>query len=451
MSTEPARPRPRPRPRPQAKASSPPGPSSEACVTPSSPGASSRAAIDAEDALFIRKPRTAKQWKELKEREQKNKPPVTINISDDEASPPRSKTQKRSKTADRVNPAWANKNVKLLLLSDEDSDNSDNSIETTPVANGKRPAGKRKRARSKSRSITPPPELSMYHIEQARNLVRQALDSAPRAASPTYRADDSLDNITLDPELALIAKAIRNAPKATTSGSNVVSQGGGPERVTVKVKWRPHPLDDSAKVTTSETELKRHSSFRDLFASTADEAGVLEKNMVVSYEGKRVFASTTPHGIGIWAEAELEACAKATYEYIRTHKHERSPSPTNFASNGKGHAPREGTQDLSDADASESEETQKFKLTVRSSMTTKDISLTVRPTTTCGAIVKGFLKAAGLLDQYPSVNGTGATPRKGKNAAKDPRLSVEGEKMDPSSPISQADVEDGDCVDVVGL
>lgn len=82
-------------------------------------------------------------------------------------------------------------------------------------------------------------------------------------------------------------------------------------------------------------------------------------------------------------------------------------------------------------------------------MTTKDISLTVRPTTTCGAVAKAFLKAAGLSDQYPGVNG--ATPKKGKRTDKDPRLSVEGEKMDPSTQISETELEDGDMVEVVGL
>ncbi|KAF7979999.1 hypothetical protein HWV62_40094 [Athelia sp. TMB] len=409
--------------------------------------------MDEEDALFMRKKRTAKQWQDLREKEKKNKPVPTINISDDEDSPRPQKVKKRSRTADKAIPDWHNKDINLLLTSEEESEGSthSHSAEGTPKAKQRSVAGKRKRARSRSRSLTPPPELTSQHKEQARNLVRQALQAAPRAVSPTYyQADDSAD-IMLDPELAQIKKNVQKARSTASNGKTSASSGGGPQDVIVKVRWQPHPLDDSAKPTTFGYKLNRHADFRELFSSTADEAGILEQNMVVTYEGKRVFASSTPHGIDIWAEAELKACAQVTYDYIRSRKHERSPSPTNFASNGKGNTARAGTQDLSDADASENEETQKFKLILRSSVTTKDISLTVRPTTTCGAIVKGFLKAAGLLDQYPSVNGSGATPKKGKNAGKDPRLSVDGDKMDPSAEISEADLEDGDCVEVVGL
>jgi hypothetical protein len=70
MSTEPARPRPRPRPRPRAAAAVlSPGPSSDA--TPTSPTAKATVAItiDEEDAMFMRKPRTAQQWKKLAQKE----------------------------------------------------------------------------------------------------------------------------------------------------------------------------------------------------------------------------------------------------------------------------------------------------------------------------------------------------------------------------------------------
>lgn len=66
-----------------------------------------------------------------------------------------------------------------------------------------------------------------------------------------------MDNITLDPELAMIAKTIRNAPHAGTSGTSSTNIGGGPEVVTVKVKWQPHPLDDSARPKTYGFQLKR--------------------------------------------------------------------------------------------------------------------------------------------------------------------------------------------------
>lgn len=96
-----------------------------------------------------------------------------------------------------------------------------------------------------------------------------------------------------------------------------------------------------------------------------------------------------------------------------------------------------------------------FKLHLKSQLTSGEVVLTVRPTTTCGAIVKGFLKKAGLAEQYPHVmNGTKPpTTKRGKNAdpPKDPRLFIDGDKMDPNTEIGEMDLEDGDMVDVVGL
>lgn len=111
----------------------------------------------------------------------------------------------------------------------------------------------------------------------------------------------------------------------------------------------------------------------------------------------------------------------------------------------------ESSEEESDAQPETNGET--FKLVLRSNIT-KDITLTVRPTTKCGAIVKGFLKAAGLTDKYP--NTTPAKPtkgRKGKNAGATnvPQLMIDGEKMNPDSEIADADLEDGDMVEVVGL
>ena len=93
-----------------------------------------------------------------------------------------------------------------------------------------------------------------------------------------------------------------------------------------------------------------------------------------------------------------------------------------------------------------------FHLTIRSERTKdKDITLLVRPTTKCGAIVRAFLKKAGLDAEYPAA---GAPPKgrgRGKAATKNAALSVDGDRMDPETEIGEADLEDGDQVEVVGL
>ena len=100
-----------------------------------------------------------------------------------------------------------------------------------------------------------------------------------------------------------------------------------------------------------------------------------------------------------------------------------------------------------DAGAGAGSHAQAFHLLVRSERTKdQDISLLVRPTTKCGAIVRAFLKKAGLEAEYPP--GGSAPPAKGRGrtrtkvvaANKVPMLSVDGDKMDPEAEIGEADL-----------
>lgn len=161
-----------------------------------------------------------------------------------------------------------------------------------------------------------------------------------------------------------------------------------------------------------------------------------------------------------------EAFEKTTYQYLQEYKRIRSPS---IAPAADGDALRRSPSrarsksiELSDNDSKggaasapvqneNDEESNTFHLIVRSARTAKDISLLVRPSTKCGAIVRAFLKKAGLAAEY--INAAPATGRgRGKAAAvKVPALSVDGDRMDPETEIGEADLEDGDQVEVIGL
>ncbi len=122
----------------------------------------------------------------------------------------------------------------------------------------------------------------------------------------------------------------------------------------------------------------------------------------------------------------------------------------------------------SDAD-SEVELGEKFKVVLRSAVTgANTINLVVRRTTKCGAIVKAFLKKAGLEEVYPELfensgsnTGNSRKGRKssgrtqagtsGRASGKNPQLCIDGEKQDNNAVIGDADLEDGDMVEVVGL
>lgn len=127
------------------------------------------------------------------------------------------------------------------------------------------------------------------------------------------------------------------------------------------------------------------------------------------------------------------------------------------APSGSRAATAEGEEDgdeSSDVDSIEDVAGDTFKLTLRSVKTPKGIVLTVRPQTRCGAILKAYLKKAGLAKEYLE-HDTGARGRnRGRRSviiAFGPRLVVDGDKLDNEVEIREADVEDGDIVEVTGL
>ncbi|KAF7348427.1 hypothetical protein MSAN_01797000 [Mycena sanguinolenta] len=183
-------------------------------------------------------------------------------------------------------------------------------------------------------------------------------------------------------------------------------------------------------------KLNRTDNFRDPFEAVAEDESVLVESLRRSTW---------------WGEAELQACDKTTWDYIRAHP-TGSTNPIQ-ATEISDDSDDEPTILESDAESDAGGET--FKLVLQSKAT-KSITLTVRPTTTCGAIVQAFLKKAGLADKY---NLSAKGPRKsigkkGKQAQQglpEPQLVIDGDKMAAHVPIGDMDLDDGDTVDVVGL
>lgn len=142
----------------------------------------------------------------------------------------------------------------------------------------------------------------------------------------------------LDPELAQIAEAARRQVKHSHIETERM---GGPETVNIVVCWRPHPRDLSAQEerwaftmrrvclplspcvhSNTTSVLIQHDTFRELFDETADLAGIMTDQLVVSHDQRRVFASGTPHSLHMWAEGDLglfilPAVAIAVADYTR--------------------------------------------------------------------------------------------------------------------------------------
>ncbi|KIM43006.1 hypothetical protein M413DRAFT_443821 [Hebeloma cylindrosporum] len=461
----PPRPRPRPRPKPIAKnatnGNAVPSSSSSSLLTSKAPEATRRAsAIEDEDEYFMKnRNRSSKTWQKLdqitKGPSHKTQTTKHEDPSDSEAgSSPRSrsKNNKRTKRDKSTSvPLWQQrKDLARILSQGPDSDDSDIEITGEEI---RTPNGKRKRAnnRSRSRSITPPPAVSQAQIQNAKNVVRQTLQAALNALAREIAAGRGS---SLAPE---------SETATATTGDNIV----------FVVKWQPHPLDTQAQHGVEwQYRTERTDNFRELFEATAEDANIPVDNLIMTYEGKRIFRSVTPQTLKIWADnAELVAYEKRAYEYIQNNPHSivraaastasmaTEPHPTPNASQQPTHQESDA-ESQSDAGNDDDDEDDKFKLILRSAQTgDKDITLTVRPTTKCGAILRAFLKKAGLADrpEYKDVfagagaGGTGKSKGKQGGKGKDPRLCVDGDKMDNQAEIGDADLEDGDMVEVVGL
>lgn len=92
----------------------------------------------------------------------------------------------------------------------------------------------------------------------------EALGAKKRADSPTNElCDDSMDAIVLDEDLLSIAREAQKQAKSTFIGdsSDSVALSGGPEIVTIKVHWKPHPLNGHGESTVLTFQIKRVCSF----------------------------------------------------------------------------------------------------------------------------------------------------------------------------------------------
>ncbi|KIY62846.1 hypothetical protein CYLTODRAFT_458645 [Cylindrobasidium torrendii FP15055 ss-10] len=450
-----SRPRPRPRPRPVTKSStaSNAGPSKSTSTTP---------VVEDTDEMFMRN--SSRNFQTFRQIDQRNKELKKQRDEDSEDDSDASAEVKRKGKKRTKSPSWSPPKKKARRIPDIDLTLSDSDDDITFLEAG--PAGKRKqktRPRSRSRSITPPPALPEHQIRAVRSVIRQAYEeNKPNAddEDDNMYADRTMDSITLDPELRRIA----NQAKLQRESSQPAEAD---EQIDITVRWKPHPLNQAGQPSTSDFRIGRNDAFHELFEAVADEQCIPIENVIITYKDRRIFPSSSARTFEIWGSATFTACNKNTYEYLRDKVNAQQPVEDQDAgddsdrieilSDDDGGGGGENTEDwgrqASLAPSQADDDGDKFKLRFKSASTQGEITLTVRPTTTCGAIVKAFLKKAKLEDQYPHLFAAASPQKRGKKAApvKNPKLSVDGDTMDASAPISEADLDDGDLVDVVGL
>ncbi|KIJ54898.1 hypothetical protein M422DRAFT_240986 [Sphaerobolus stellatus SS14] len=450
---------PRPRPRPKPRVVAAPEPSSSE-GNPSSPKPK---AGNVEDDLFIRnRGRSLREINKRAAEVEVVKRAASVNRdSDDETGSEEEETPKANRNGTKLfekgkqhaPPKWAKKGgiQNLLKTMEDDEDRDDDSNSGTPT---KRRRGREstndtptKRARSRSKSLTPPPELTDAEKLRTKLAIQQVLrneqndmQSAPQVAVVDIEDDDedgNADEQLLDPALQSIAMKVRERHDKGLDDADLHHSSDAITTVAVAVNWIWHP-NEAAEGRTHRSwafELPGNQSFKPLVQKVASKANVPLTDVVLMREGRRIYTSITPSSLGVGDEVELDACTQSTYEVLRSNFF-RSPTP---ALRHGADSDREGSAAPSEGSNAE-EDSDKFKLVLRAAGT-KDITLSVRPTTTCAKIVRAFL--AVLARQ----GGPKLTAAKAKKV----RLCVDGEKQDPESPISDGDLEDGDMVEVVGL
>jgi len=172
---------------------------------------------------------------------------------------------------------------------------------------------------------------------------------------------------------------------------------------------------------------------------------LLPDDIVLVLEGHKVYPSVSPAALGIWSGGEFDACLVKTYELLKGSRSGVS-HPTTIGDEESG----DGS---SDTDSIEDVAGDTFKLTLRSVKTPKGIILTVRPQTKCGAILRAYLRKAGLGNDYLEYDNDVRGRKRGRRSiiVSGPRLVVDGDKLDNEAEIGEVDVEDGDIIEVAGL
>ncbi|KAH8825157.1 hypothetical protein DL96DRAFT_1612111 [Flagelloscypha sp. PMI_526] len=444
---------PRPRPKPKAAAS-----------VQSPVASSSSVTVIDDDAMFIKnKARTLESWKKLDEINNRNTARSGMRVNSDSEdsgsdhdSSPRGKKRKKAKDAE---PTWQKSRNHARLLSIEPQSDQDSDIEIldSPTLKRKHSSLTRK-SKGTRRVLTPPPRLNASDIAAAKSIVQQALSSPDKETAylgDEYEfgeADASTDTIYQDPDLQRIAqryKASTKSPTKPVSTSNVDIA----DVVQAHVKWIPHPQKPGNRELQLQFKIFRNQNLGDMFDAIAEEVSILESNLVVLHNQHLVFSSVTPAALKIWSKSDFVACEKSTYEWIKKQPGGvsaflgggiREPTPGLDNDSDKDDGPTINAEDADDA----------FTIILRSAVT-KEVRLTVRPTTKCGAIVKAFLKKADLPE--PASGGPPAKKRGGKKGAAgqneygNVKLSIDGDRMGDDVEIGEADLEDEDVVEVVGL
>lgn len=171
---------------------------------------------------------------------------------------------------------------------------------------------------------------------------------APRAASQIYNElyenempDEDFDveaTTDLNPALLAIRENLKSSQRQTSGVTN-----SGPENSHIKCKILQSVADVEIHVESSDQSMltcpatqktfkyRRSESFETMFKYLAKLLNTDTEDVVMTYEGHRVFTGATPESLNIYDEADMEAMTIETYQKITQEKKRKQLDNVNRA------------------------------------------------------------------------------------------------------------------------
>ncbi|KAL1915824.1 uncharacterized protein VTP21DRAFT_6212 [Calcarisporiella thermophila] len=317
--------------------------------------------------------------------------------------------------------------------------------------------------------VPSPPAISQDQMETILLLYRSKLDSQFSTSSNEFEPSappsqlDFLPSSELDPELLSIAETTRGLTPTTgrhkdetgSSQNNNYSDlllhahndNKNPRKISIKVIMNentsanyqtmfPHRMVRMPKLLKPvRYYVYSNHQFEKIYSNYCERMGLTREQIVLVYQGTRIFSSGTPDSLDMPEKVEVFAFFKDIYEIMQQQK--MKDLEERFArENEAGYEPQQPELNSlpqqnnvgGSAATTGNRGNEHWGILKLRDKGGEDIKLKVKMNTTVGAIVGKYIQIKGIPDSMRV------------------SLSFEGEGLDPSLEIAKSELEDGDML-----
>ncbi|KAG8743507.1 hypothetical protein FRC10_011898 [Ceratobasidium sp. 414] len=268
----------------------------------------------------------------------------------------------------------------------------------------------------RERSITPPPDDIRYQASNQARAVLSKLYDDDREPSPEGESQDAIE---LLPELAAIQRNVRATSAAPESSEN--------RTLELHIKWIPHPEQPQYFENGDHAwafDVPQNKAFGEVRRMlTGLPMSIIP---ILRCKGRRLFDGGTPASLFAGKKLEIQAMTLATHQYYEERHQDPLSAP---ASDEPAEEVVTDSREGSPAAAAD-------KITLRLRTGPKDNhpqTVRVLSNSTIETVIAAFLSKTGRM----GMQGV--------------RLQIDGEDLEMDSTIADADLEDGDLVEVAGV